>query len=400
MDPKLAALMQRVADLLRRLRTGSAPPLPPAPPAGTAATPPEEEDVVTYPELYPLALAALAAVYVVVGGIMAIFGPTVSLFGDPTNSGLLVFAIGILHFAAGTKTIDANRIGGIFVLGWMTAEVSGQLICVPPGPLWLKDADVLTKDLEIPAEPENIWREETNPPANRPELRPPIRITFAEGPDKNDPLQRRVTQEVSFFVRLRVEKFFNFYRRIGTIEEARRQLEDVGVSYLAEVLPEHTLSDAIKKVKDYSEELKLRLIAATKGWGTRVVTARVKQFPFSRSLNQKIQAMAESTAEKRAKITAAEGEKEKLTLEGAGRASAVKSEIDARTKGMKNMSKALDIDGKLIFGGETARAIGQSPSTKTIVGLPGFRELVAVGTEIAQAAQSPKPEQSPQGGGP
>lgn len=384
--------------------SGAQPPAqPPLPPIiQRVQTQTEVEDVKTYPLLYWFALGGLAALWFLLGLIF--IGQTFNAVGYEWNTELLIWIFGILHFAAGIRVIDANRIGGIFVLGWPTCQITGQLLCVPPGLLWMKDEEILTKEMEIPAEPENIWREEAAPPADRPNLRPPIRITFAEGKDKDDPLQRRVTEEVSFFVRLRIEKFFNFYVRIGEMNEAKHQLEDVGVSYLAEVLPGHTLSEAIKKVGDYSGQLKERLVEATIGWGAKVVTARVKQFPFSRSLNAAIQKMAEETAGKRAAIIKAEGEKQKLTLEGKGAANAVQAGIDARTNGYKKMAKDLGVHGKDVLGVETARAIGGSESTKIIVGTGGFADLIGAGVAIADTVKG-SPAKTPtsapsQGGAP
>ena len=342
------------------------------------------EAVKTYPRLYLGALLALFAVYAAIGSILLLFGSTVSVFGTTLENGILVWEAGLLHFIAGMRIIDANKSGGVFVLGWMTRKFSGTIVCVPPGIFWLLDYDLLTQEIEIPAEPQHIWREESTPPKDRPELRPPVRITFAKGTDKNDPLQHRVTEEVSFFVRLRVEDFFKFYVRVGSIQEARRQLEDVGVSYLAEVLPKDTLSDAITKIDVYSKELKKRIDKAVDGWGVSVPTVRVKQFPLSKSLNSAIQKMAESGAKKISGIIDAELTKETKILEGQGTASAIKAELDARTDGMKKMADDLKVDGKDIVGAETARKIGESPSTKIVLGTQGLSELIGAGATIAR----------------
>lgn len=359
---------------------------------GSPLTTPDADDdeVVNYPILYPLGLLALFGIYLLLGLTVNHFELEITFGDSSARVEYLIWELGVIHFLFGIRIVDANQIGGIFLLGWMTAEVSGTVVCVPPGPFWLITLPLLTKEMEIPAEPENIWRGEGNPPAERPDLRPPVRITFAEGADKNDPLQRRVTEEVSFFVRLRIERFFPFYVRIGSIEEAKHQLEDAGVSYLAEVLPSHTLSDAIKKVADYSRELKERLDAAVGGWGVRIPTARVKQFPFSKSLNTSIQQMAESTAKKIATITTAEGEREKRSLEGAGTAAAEKAVLDARTDALTRRMKDLNItDGAVVAGIEAAERIGQGSSTKIIVGAPGIKELVGLGASIAEGTKTP-----------
>ena len=76
--------------------------------------------------------------------------------------------------------------------------------------------------------------------------------------------------------------------------------------------------------------------------------------------------------------------KEKKTLEGQGAANAIKAELDARTDGMKKMAEDLKVDGKDIVGAETARKIGESPSTKIVLGTNGFSELISAGATIAK----------------
>lgn len=350
----------------------------------------DDDEVVNYPALYYLGLLALFGIYLLAGLALLLFQVEISMGDSTAKVGYLLWEIGVVHFLLGIRIVDANQIGGVFLLGWMTREVTGTVVCVPPGPFWLITFPLLTKEMEIPAEPENIWRGEGNPPADRPELRPPVRITFAEGTDKNDPLARRVTEEVSFFARMRIERFFPFYVRIGSIDEAKHQLEDVGVSYLAEVLPGHTLSDAITKVADYSTELKRRFDAAVQGWGVKIPTARVKQFPFSKSLNISIQQMAESTAKKIATITTAEGERDKRSLEGAGTAAAEKALLDVRTDALRRRKTELGItDGAVVAGIEAAERIGQGPATKIIIGAPGIKELVGLGASIAEGTKTP-----------
>lgn len=358
----------------------------PGPPLTTSDV---DDEVVNYPALYYLGLFTLFGIYFLTGLFLLLSGLEISALDSTAKVGYLVWEVGVIHFLLGIRIVDANQIGGVFLLGWMTEEVSGTIVCVPPGPFWLITLPLLTQEMEIPAEPENIWRGEDPPPAGRPELRPPIRITFAEGENKDDPLQRRVTEEVSFFVRLRIERFFPFYVRVGSIEEAKRQLEDTGVSYLAEVLPHHTLSEAIKRVVDYSRELKSRLDAAVESWGVRIPTARVKQFPFSKSLNTAIQQMAESSAKKIATITAAEGEREKRTLEGAGSAAAEKALLDARTEGLRRRKDDLGItDGAVVAGIEAAERIGQGASTKIIVGAAGIKEIIGLGAAVAEGTKT------------
>jgi regulator of protease activity HflC (stomatin/prohibitin superfamily) len=358
-----------------------------------------DPNVVTHPGYYWVTIFGLTATYVISGYLLG--NIDITLAGNLFSIGKLIWVSGTLHYIAGIRILNADIIGGILVFGKPTINnIIGGLWIVPPGIFKLPTFPLLTQEMEIPAEPQHIWRDEVSPPADRPEVRPPFRVTFKEGTDKGDPLQRRVTEEVSFFVRMRIENFFNFYVRIGSIAEAKHQLEDLGVSMLTEVLPNATLSEAITEAEKYSQSLAdhLRDSVARSSWGVKIVTARVKQFLLSKSLNTAIQSMAESSAAKITTITNAEATKEKLTLEGQGVANAIKAELDARTDGMKRMASELGVEGKDVLGAETARAIGESPATKVVVGTDGFRQLAGVGVAIAESIKpgaTPSPTNPP-----
>lgn len=341
------------------------------------------------PRLYGWGLVGLAIAWLLIGLIF--IGQTFNAMGQEWNTGILIWVFGLLHFAAGVRIIGPNDFAAILVLGYPTIVVTGRLIVVPPGIFLLVLFTRQTTQNELPAEPDKIFRDEDKQAV--PEgMKPPIRITFANPDpkdikaktvDPSDPLEQRTTNEVSIFVRWRIIEPWDFYVNIGNIDEATRQLEDTSVRFLQEKLTKMTPSQAFKSLHEINEELDNLIRKKTDSWGIQLIDASIKLIGLSRSLNTSIQAIAQSKAAKQSAIITAEGEEQKLTLEGQGRANAVQAEIDARTKGMKKMAGDLDVDEELIVGAEMARAIGQSPSEKIIIGTQGFTELVGIGKAIA-----------------
>lgn len=353
----------------------------------------EEAPIPRHPRYYWTMLGTLLLIYF--GGATLLNFFQVSI---PTSEDLLVgnflLAIGLAHFVTGLRVVQADEIGGIFVLGAPTIQVSGTLVCAPAFLFTLETLTANTIEFELPEDPQHIWRGDDAPPPNS-RMRPPIRITFAEGKEEG-PLERRVTQEVVFFVRMRIENFFNFWKRIGNLTEARHQLEDMGVAILSADLPKVTLSKAIEDIGTYSQKLQTGLRASTRSWGVRVVDARIKQFALAHNLNQAIQDRAASVANKQTTITNAEATRQKHTLEGEGIANAVRAEIDARTGGLSNMATTLGVASEAVLASEVARNIASGPNNTVIVGTQGVTDLLGV-VAAAQKAFPPKggaPEQT------
>lgn len=356
------------------------------------------EHVSRYPFVYWLALLLLAGIWIAVG--LYYFGTNFKITEDAAlNAGILIWITGLLHFVAGYRTIEAEETAAVFILGISTIQVRGAPLVTPPGLFRVIIYSRRVVQLEVPTEPEKVYRgDETKVPDG---FKPPIRIPFANPPrhdttgiDPTDPLHRRTTNEVSFFVRMIVEDVIDFHVRIGSMEEAKRQIEDMGVSLLSDTLTQLTPAMALSRLGSLSDELDNHIREKTTGWGVIVVTARIKLIELSHNLNSAIQDIAEGGAKAQATALIAEGERKRLASEGQGRADAIKSEIDARTKGMQEMAASLKIDPTDILGAETARAMAASPSDKIIVGLDGFKDLLGAAASMGSTfkkSENPDP---------
>lgn len=344
-----------------------------------------ESHVQTSPVLYWIGLAVVFFLWLFAGLLLSYQGDV----AVGLNSGYLTWIVAAWYFILGIRVINPSKIAGVLVLGKPTIVVSGGLVLVLPGIFKLVDFPRGTIEMELPAEPQDIFRNEDTQEVPKGK-RPPNRITFANADfskddvDKNDPLNHRVTIEVSTFTRWRIRDFWDFYIRIGSTDEAKRQLEDMSTAMQQERLAKLTLSKTLATLDVINKDLDDHIRTRTSNWGVEMIDASIKLLGFSRSLNTAIQSVSVSKASKQSTILDAEAEERKLTLHGQGTANAVKAELDARTDGMKKMSDDLKVDGKDIVGAETARRIGESPSTKIVLGTQGLSELIGAGATIAR----------------
>ena len=353
----------------------------------------EQDAVPSYPVLYLLGLLCLAGVWVILGYWLK-GNPFETHYLGELDVGYLVWTLGALHFAAGFRIVRIDMLGGVFLFGVPTVEVTGKPIIVPPGIFSLGTVSRKVLEMEFPENPEKIYR------GDAPEvplgLKPPIRIPFANPPQNdasginpNDPLHRRSTNEVTFFVRMQVTSVFDFLVHIGDETAARVQLEDMGVSVLNDELTQLTPAQALQKIGEKSQRLEDDIRKRTRWWGVKIHNARIKLIEFSHGLNSSIQGIPKAAADAQATVLTAEGEKTKRTREGEGDAAARKADLVERTAGLKKMAEDLGVETSVVIAAETAQAIGKSSSDKIIVGTQGFADLLGIGTAIAGAIKPP-----------
>ncbi len=351
----------------------------------------EYQDVKTSWWLYPVGMLLTAVGWFLLS--LPFLGMTFDFAGANWNGGYLVWCLGLIHFITGIRFVTGQEIGGIFFLEYMTwGDITAKPVCVPVGLFRLGKLPILVEETEIPTEPEKIFRGDGNVPEG---MRPPTRITFKEGTDKNDPLERRITEEVPFFIRLRVESYFTFYSRIKDVPEAMSQIEDMGVGLLGVELPQVTFAHAVLHLNEYSQKLEDELRTSVEGWGAKIVQVRIKPFIISHSLNTEIQKISERTAAKRSTIIDSEAEQERLMNVGMGEGMAEELRLNGKTDGLHNMAEKLmkSEAGRQVLAADVAMRIGMSPN-KLIIGASGGNAdlLAAAGAfaDLFKSGETPK----------
>ncbi|MDP2665428.1 MAG: hypothetical protein Q8P23_02120 [bacterium] len=327
-----------------------------------------------------------------------IFGENYSIFT------VAVYSI-LLYLAASLRIVGPKELGCVLFLGRPWRNVSSGWVFVPLLICWLVTETRLVIQDELPAEPEKIYRASEGDPEGStvpPELqalgmRPPIRVTFAGRNEeknttlglninKDDPYDNRMTEEVVPVIRWRIGDFKTFLTVIGSVDEAKRQMEDTCVKMFTEELTKVSPAVALLLISEYSLKLQTaieKLVHGDRtdtnpGWGIHLESAQIKAIRFSKTLNVAVQNVVVQERNKMAKIREGEGL--------GGREEAI---LNGRTNGLTKMAKDLDVKGHAVLGAETARAIageGDKSSQRTIIaGSGGFTDLVGTAAAIAKS---------------
>ncbi|HUD02995.1 MAG TPA: SPFH domain-containing protein [Candidatus Paceibacterota bacterium] len=331
--------------------------------------------------------------------VFLLWNTNVNLEIDTLNLGHLLGVGTLLLMLAGIRIVSREEIAGVMVLGIPTVIVSGGVVIVIPGLFQLVSVSARTRDLRWPENPTKLYYGHEDRVPDGYEM--PIRIPFAappkdpvDGIDPEDPLNRRSTNEVSLFVRVAVkkERFWDFFTRIGTFVEARHQVEGMSISFINQALTTRTLAQALQQIQTVSESLKTHVRELTKGWGVDIPDARIQLINLSYSLNNAIENAAESSSEKKKRITLAEANQVELERAGVGNAKAARANLEQRAAGLKKMAKVLGVPVETVIAAETARAIAEGPNEKLI--FPGFEGLTKI-VETVGRSFSNRPPQTP-----
>lgn len=336
-------------------------------------------------------IGVVLIVLFVIGAILVTFD---SKFGDTSlNWGFTMMIITITYILASIRMVDAQEVGAVFFFGKPLFNVNPGLYIVPLGICELKRETGLVIQMELPANPEYIFLgDEPKIPDG---FFAPIRVTFIghadlpddlknagviEVADKNDPLNKnRLTAQVVPIVRFIIprDKYIEFYKTIGNIEEAKKQLLDQTVAIFTQDLSRVTVAVALKNLEIFSKRFEKELDKVVKTWGADFKNANIKAIQFTHNLNNSISGvnMAEFVAKAQ-------------KLEGQGEGDKQKAIIDGRAEGLKKMMGDLNVSGEIVLGAETARGITSNPGQKTIIaGSRGFTDLAGIVAGLGEAVK-------------
>lgn len=325
----------------------------------------------------------------------------------------LVFVLEIIYFLSSLKKIDVDKIGAILFFGKPIEDVGPGFCFVPFLIMELKTETRLIIQDELPCEPEKIWRAEdhgnlTTPP---PGYFPPIRITFGP-PEKdetkpnfiegNNPYDKQMTVEVVPVISWRIIKYTVFLGEIGTIENAKKQMEDVAITQFAADFAKITPAVALKGLDSHSQTLRAAIEERVKSWKVEIVSAQIKPFIFNHDLNIAVIKVSEAEQQKKADITKSEGTSQKIRnegdalaetsakkikLEGVELANARELLLKAEAIGVEELSKVAQTEeGKITLWLDTMKTALEKSNHTIIPGGDFFSALAGI-NEIITAAK-------------
>ncbi|MBU4353182.1 SPFH domain-containing protein [Patescibacteria group bacterium] len=318
---------------------------------------------------------------------------TTKILGQEWNWGwAIIFALilyNIFSLKIAKATNDMTRYGTV----WGVVEVFGRpvygkgpggLFYVPLGIANLILFPYTTIEDQYPDDPEKVWKgEQDKIPVG---MVPPIRLT-SSGSEKEtkDPLERRLTLEISFVNRWRITNPILFRKTIGTIDEFGRQIKDIVIRTGGQEIAQKKPKEVLEEWEKIDEKLKKIVKETSEGWGVETQNVFMAEFDPSKRVNTAMADATEALYLRKKKETDALAQKFADEQKGAGEGAAEKAILDGRTAGFEKMAKKLKIKSELVLNAETARAITSNPGQKTIiVGPQGFADIVGITTAIGE----------------
>lgn len=342
---------------------------------------------------------------------------SVEIGGQRINVGGALAIIVIAYYLFSAQTVDSTEGAVLFVFGRALYRVTPGLVIALLVVTQVRRTSVQDIEEEVPGDPERLYLGDD--PIIPPGFIMPARITFAEyvkgqtlpadifidverggvmtrlqleAPDnpENDPLNRRITAPIQIFFRYVVIDPKTFLIKIGSHEEALRQLTDVANSVFVQDLTRISASIALKNLWLLSKRLEARLDEYTKDWGINFKNAEIKGFLFSHLQNRAMSSVMEAQYKAQAEIRTAEGDKTSATLRGEGQGAGERAVLTARTEGLKSMMDALGVPGEAVLGAEVARAVGANANKTVVVAADNLAKLAGTAFGLANAVKEDK----------
>lgn len=319
-------------------------------------------------------------------GIVLLFGLLcLSLFTWNTsylNTGGLSFTTGqtaalvlgvLTYWSIREGVVPENRNAGVYFLGLALAKFkSGPHLLFPF--LLMRQTQVTTEVLELdaPGQPEEVFHGSDDnelPPAK---VRP-IRVT-TRGPKEgeNDILDARLTLEIMISVRFVITDVLSFVRYLdGSIENAKRQMDDICRSILAEQIARLTTRELLEQLGEVNRVLVEYLEARFGGAGIEINAFFLKSPDLSHTVSKALGQIAEKLAQLKQAEAEAEAKKILLTGEGEGKANAEYAMLEKLAEGIRRIADTLQMPGNEAFAIEVGRQLAQNPASKFIMGSGG-----------------------------
>ncbi|MFA6227163.1 MAG: SPFH domain-containing protein [Candidatus Paceibacterota bacterium] len=300
--------------------------------------------------------------YLIANAILLLIGLGLILFKvsvdveNRFNLGFIIISLQMVYFALSCKIIGPRIKAVLVFLGNPVYEVSSGFAFVPFLFSWLEKMPGTVIQMQIPGEPEMIDRSGDDKKKLSPGMVRPIRITtgFAAVAIKNfpadkkiimdDPLQKRMTLEVTGYIRMKVKNAVEYLKNLGSIEQLEKQVRDTFEATMNVEFGRRTPGLITTHLKEVNKALlrEMKRIVEKPGWGLEVESVGLLERDITHQLNTALRdaSMADvmiQTAEsqKQQAIRKAEGERQKRILEGQGDGLAEQSVLEGRAKGLE-----------------------------------------------------------------
>lgn len=338
-----------------------------------------------------------AVALVLLPGVIALsVGLIWAILGHFNLSAWSIFLLSFAYWITSIRTVQTNELAGVMVLEQPAFESGPGLLFVPRFICEMDTMPAYTVQEQFPADPEKVSKRDDDLGLREGEFRPIRAITAgAKEAFGDDPLNTRMTLEVTFAVRwrLRQEGFFDMYvkipgrRWLDKVATIRQHMRDTGETELLEEITERAPFEVVRDMHKLNDDLKSELQNAVQNWGIEIEEARMQAPDFPHELNielarvgaaraRKQTTVTDAEGRKQADILAAEAKKQAAILEGEGKKQATILEGE----GIKAAAESIGIPGGDYYAGQIAKeTIGEGD---VILGAEGIAQVVGLGKHI------------------
>jgi regulator of protease activity HflC (stomatin/prohibitin superfamily) len=348
------------------------------------------------------------AALMLLGALIAIrnWDTTASLAGLATVSlGQIILVFQILWLVASIKMLQVNEVGAVTCFGWAMIRVGRGPKLIVFGIFQLMKFLASAIQNQFPAEPELVQKTSDDIPLqivefiqsdgtvfHQQKVRP-IRITTSSpkaGLADDDILNSQMTVEFSFWVLWIIVDAFDFIIKAdGNVEQATKQMRDVGESLLNQQVSQLTPSELVSGYSMLEAGLKSAITEKMKPWGIKVVNVGLTAPDLNHEVAKALRDIPVAKATAKKTRTEADATAYRLTQEGIGRGNAREHELAGEGRGLKNAAESVNISPAEMLASQVARdTVGEGD---LILGADGITQLLGLGKALLKKTPDTNP---------
>ncbi|HUQ30220.1 MAG TPA: SPFH domain-containing protein [Candidatus Paceibacterota bacterium] len=342
--------------------------------------------------LYWSLVLATACLYIA-ALITAVFSWTMPIFsftGEYFTFGPGLLLGALVHFVLSIKSVEADKVAGLFFYGKALHKAEPGPHFVPLGLMQLRKESRAFQEFQFPGDPEKVFHGDDKVDLPEGMVRPIRVVTRSPKDTEKEHLDVQMTLVVNFVVQFRVVNIFDFVANIGTLKEAERQMRDAGETTLAEAITIRTAGQVVTGLSDINSLLEDAIQKRIEGWGVEMISARMVAPDITHDVSIALANIPIARAQAEKTVIDARATRAKLTEEGQGAADAREALLTGEAKGLEAQKKLLGLaNGETVLAAQVAQAVVGNEKTILIGGESGMKDVMAI-VKGAEAALKPK----------
>ncbi|NTV44326.1 MAG: hypothetical protein HGA67_01345 [Candidatus Yonathbacteria bacterium] len=208
--------------------------------------------------------------------------------------------------------------------------------------------------------------------------------------EENNPLSNNQTMDGSIQARIRIDgkSLYQYFTTIGTLKNAEKMILDAMVSKVQAILGKKTPLWTKRNFDKVNEKISNALEEFVVGWGVVALDVYLVNYDYSHETNKSMRGVVVAEFERKATVTKAKGEKEKLELEGNGEGKKRQKILEGEAAGRKKIALDLGVRGDQVLDSETTRLVAGNVQNLDVINPDLNLNARTIGKLFDQGAKS------------